>query len=183
MLRGLFDLQLQHLIRPGRVAVGEFAEGDLYLAAANMANKVFKNRPRLKDAKIFSTTHRTRFWYANFQHRLPTPRELCPQKKAFRWIKLREGGIKNINSLFSGVEYQPNYHRLDNREILSRKPHWLFVHRDHERTDSLRRPQKSRNTSQNGLSKRSSDQASFNAFFLSRLRVEPSVLRSGKPAE
>ncbi|OQV23575.1 Bardet-Biedl syndrome 2 protein-like protein [Hypsibius exemplaris] len=40
MLRAMYDLQLQHMIRPGRAVVGEFTEGEMYLAAANMANKV-----------------------------------------------------------------------------------------------------------------------------------------------
>ncbi|XP_055357881.1 Bardet-Biedl syndrome 2 protein homolog [Paramacrobiotus metropolitanus] len=44
MLRALYDLQLQHMLRPGRVVVGEFAPGEMYLAAANMANKVVISR-------------------------------------------------------------------------------------------------------------------------------------------
>jgi hypothetical protein len=40
MLRAMYDLQLQHMIRPGRAVVGEFTEGEMYFAAANMANKV-----------------------------------------------------------------------------------------------------------------------------------------------
>ncbi|GAU96928.1 hypothetical protein RvY_08295 [Ramazzottius varieornatus] len=40
MLRAVYDLQLQQTIRPGRVVCGMFSEGEMYIAAANMANKV-----------------------------------------------------------------------------------------------------------------------------------------------
>ena len=44
MLRAMYDLQLQHMIRPGRAVVGEFSAGEMYFAAANMANKVHIRR-------------------------------------------------------------------------------------------------------------------------------------------